>query len=62
MNDFSDERADKVAIEVREIVIGKLQDYTPEEVAYSLLQTAAALGLDDQFMREAFNECMLIER
>lgn len=62
MNDFSDERADKVAIEVREIAIGKLKDYTPEELAYGLLQTAAALGLYDQFMREAFNECMLIER
>lgn len=62
MNDFSDERADKVAMEVREIAIGKLKDYTPEELAYGLLQTAAALGLDDQFMREAFNECMLIER
>lgn len=62
MNDFSDERADKVAMEVREIAIGKLKDYTPEELAYGLLQTAAALGLDDKFMREAFNECMLIER
>lgn len=62
MNDFSDERSDKVAMEIREIAIGKLKDYTPEELAYGLLQTAAALGLDDQFMREAFNECMLIER
>lgn len=62
MKDFSDERADTVAMEIREIAISKLKDYTPEEVAYGLLQTAAALGLDDQFTREAFNECMLIER
>ena len=62
MKDFSDERADLVALEIAKMTSEKLKDYTPEELAYGLLQTAAALGLNDQFMREAFNECMLIER